>query len=168
MFDISFFKNTYSLKREITANKFTTEDSEKIFSEFELQRYPKPYLFSIETTNNCNMTCVMCPRTTEMDRKIENMENQVFSRVAEQISPHKEESFEEWGSFVVNELGIEPDEKGENPFYFFISSRAVTMHGFGEPLFDKHLAERVRTLSEKGIPTYFSGNPSNIDIRAEI
>ena len=164
MFDISFFKNTYGLKQEITAHKFKPEDREKIFSRFELQRNPKPYLFSIETTNNCNMTCVMCPRTTEMDRKIENMDSQIFSRVAEQISPHKKKNFNEWESFVVNQLGIEQDRKGENPFYFFISSSAVTMHGFGDPLFDLSLKERVQLLTDKNIPTYFSCNPSNIHL----
>ncbi len=164
MFDIAFFKNTYGIKREIVANRYVLENAGEIFSALEQHRSPKPHLFSIETTNNCNMTCVMCPRTTEMTRKIENMRPEIFERVAEQITPHAPGLFKEWTGFVENELGIHQRNAGENSFYFFISSQAVTMHGFGEPLFDPLLNERVAILTDKSIPSYFSCNPSNINI----
>ena len=164
MFDIAFFKNTQGLKREIVGGGYGLKDVETIYSDLEMQRNRKPYLFSIETTNNCNMTCVMCPRTTKMTRKIENMKPEVFKRVAEQITPHSLEFYEKWTGFVEQDLNIYQSDRGENPFYFFISSQAVTMHGFGEPLFDTLLLERVEMLTEKNIPSYFSCNPSNINI----
>lgn len=164
MFDIKFFQNTYALKKEIVSGIWKAGDSEQIYEKLECHRDPNPHLFSIETTNNCNMTCVMCPRTTEMTRKIETMKPEIFDRVVEQISPHTNDSFDAWRAFIEREFGITKNEKGENPFYFLISSRAVTLHGFGEPLFDPLLRERVQKLADKLIPTYFSCNPSNINI----
>ena len=38
------------------------------------------------------------------------------------------------------------------------------IHGFGAPLLDKYLAQRIKMLTEKGIPSYFSCNPANINI----
>lgn len=163
MFDIDFFKSTFDLKKEIITHKWKTDNYLELFSRYEQHRNIKPYLFSIETTNNCNMTCVMCPRTTEMNRKIENMDLEIFKRIAEQISPQNETVFNDWVHFIEKEYDIRQEESGENAFYFFISSKAVTMHGFGEPLFDPLLRERIEILSKKDIPTYFSCNPSNID-----
>lgn len=156
MFDIRFIQDTYSLKKEILAHRYKSTDSERLFSLFEEHRCPKPYLFSIETTNVCNMTCVMCPRTTEMDRKIENMDVNTFNIVAEQIFPHESETLADWIKFVEKEIGIRHDDKGENHFYFFISSQAVTIHGFGEPVLDPYIKQRIEALSTKKIPSHFS------------
>jgi radical SAM protein with 4Fe4S-binding SPASM domain len=165
MFDIGFFMETFDLKEKIIGRQFNASDCEKIFPLFEQKRNVIPYLFSIETTNACNMACVMCPRTEKMTRKIENMKKKDFEEVAEQVSPHRREMFEKWSDFVKQTLKINPREEGENPFYFYVSSRSVTMHGFGEPLLDPQLTDRIRILSKKWIPTYFSCNPSNIKLK---
>ncbi len=165
MFDIKFFQNTFHLKKKITAHQWSAKNYSELFLKFEQERNLKPYLFNIETTNKCNMTCVMCPRTTEMSRKIEDMNKKVFNRVAEQIFPHKKTEFDKWVHFVRKEIGMDVKDRGENPFYFFISSKAVTMHGFGEPLFDPLLKERIENFSAKGMLTYFSCNPSNINLK---
>jgi radical SAM protein with 4Fe4S-binding SPASM domain len=165
MFDINFFKNTFQLKKEIIAHQWGIKDCSELLLKFEQRFSLKPYLFSIETTNKCNMTCVMCPRTTQMTRKIEDMNREVFKRVAEQISPHKKNEFDNWVNFIGKEISIHAEEHGENPFYFFISSQAITMHGFGEPLFDLFLKERIEILTANDLPTYFSCNPSNINLQ---
>ncbi len=165
MFDVKFFQNTFHLKKEVTAHQWSAKKCSELFLRFEQERSLKPYLFNIETTNKCNMTCVMCPRTTEMNRKIEDMNEKVFNKVAEQISPHNKTTFNNWVHFVEKELNIRQEDRGENPFYFFISSQAITMHGFGEPLLDPLLKERIEFLSAKGISTYFSCNPSNINLK---
>ncbi len=164
MFDISFFQEAYNLKKDIISNKLNASDCDIIFSSFEQHRSKKPFLFSIETTNICNMTCLMCPRTTEMNRKIQNMDMAVFKRVAEQIFSHDQILFNKWVNFIENQLDIREGDEGENPFYFLISSMAVTMHGFGEPLLDSDLKERIETLTKHGIQTYFSCNPANVNI----
>jgi radical SAM protein with 4Fe4S-binding SPASM domain len=165
MFDINFIKNTFCLKEEIIEHKWSSEDCEELYSLFEQNRNIRPCLFSVETTNACNMTCEMCPRTTEMDRKIENMDKSIFKRISEQIFPHDRETYNSWIGFVENELGVHQEEISENHFYFFVSSRVITMHGFGEPVLDPYIQERVEIFSQKGIPTYFSCNPANIDLK---
>jgi len=164
MFDIRFFQNTFDLKKEIVGGKHGPEGASAIFSQFEKQRNKSPFLFNIETTNNCNMRCVMCPRTTEMTRRVQNMEAGIFEKVARQIRPHTEADFKRWVDFVKSEYGLDENDKNENSFYFFVSSRAVTMHGYGEPLLDPKIAERVKAFSGKNIPSYFSCNPSNIKV----
>ena len=37
-----------------------------------------------------------------------------------------------------------------------------------DPLLDKKLGKRIRQLNERGIPTYFSCNPSNINVEATL
>ncbi len=111
------------------------------------------------------MTCVMCPRTTEMHRKIEHMSMSVFKKVSDEISHHNTNTFNDWVCFIEKELGVYKNEKGEIPFYYYISSQAVTMHGFGEPLLDPFLKDRVEILANRGIPTYLSCNPSNINTK---
>lgn len=37
-----------------------------------------PVVYNIETTNRCNMRCKMCPRTTMMTRKIEDIDRETF------------------------------------------------------------------------------------------
>jgi radical SAM protein with 4Fe4S-binding SPASM domain len=38
------------------------------------------------------------------------------------------------------------------------------MHGYGDPLLDRLMPERIKILSKKRIPSYFSCNPANISI----
>ena len=40
----------------------------------------------------------------------------------------------------------------------------MVLHGYGEPLLDQNLPGYVEYLAAKGIPTYFSCNPANIDV----
>ena len=49
---------------ELSLNEIKT-----IEQELDILRDKKPTIFNIETTNYCNMTCVMCPRTIYMTRK---------------------------------------------------------------------------------------------------
>ena len=52
----------------------------------------------------------------------------------------------------------------ENHFFLYIVPKVVVLHGYGDPLLDKHMPERIRILNQKGIPSYFSCNPANINI----
>jgi hypothetical protein len=47
-------------------------------AEFENLRNKTPVVYNIETTNACNMTCKMCPRTTMMTRPIETIDRETF------------------------------------------------------------------------------------------
>ena len=68
MYDINFFKNTKDIKQSIVNKKYTQNDVNDIYTRLEAIRSKKANVFNIETTNNCNMRCIMCPRTTAMTR----------------------------------------------------------------------------------------------------
>ena len=70
MFDIKFYKDTYSIKEKITHGKISAEEFHIIEKELETFRDKSPTIFNIETTNYCNMKCVFCARTIYMTEKI--------------------------------------------------------------------------------------------------
>ena len=69
MFDINFFQKVTPFKQKIIEGDFLRSDAEEIEKELETFRTKKPQVFNIETTNYCNMKCIMCPRTDLMTRK---------------------------------------------------------------------------------------------------
>ena len=155
MFDIHFFRSCMDLKKKIVDGTVNLT-AEEIYAEIEKLRSKKPHVFNIETTNNCNMTCKMCPRTTLMTRPIKTMSMELFTKIVKQLVPHRQEELNEFWDFVVKEYGIKPEHRDENSFYFYRISNHVILHGYGEPLVDPMIVERVQTCSDHGIPTYLS------------
>lgn len=139
-------------------------DKKYVVDKFEQFRSKDPVIYNIETTNVCNMRCVMCARTTKMTRQMNTLDMDIYKRVVEQIKPFPQDLWAKWKKFVVDYYGIRPDEMGENHFFLYVIAKSIVMHGFGEPLLDPKIAERIRFLSEKNIPSYFSCNPANIHI----
>ena len=163
MFDTNFFINTYEIKKEIITNKYSHNDSEYIFDIFEKHRSKTPFIFNIETTNVCNMKCIFCQRPKDLQRKVEHMSMDTFKKIVNQMHPQNKNELEIWNNFV-NKKIRNNNNPSENNFYYDIVSKCVTLHGFGEPLLDPFLPERIMLLSKKNIPTYFSCNPCNIKI----
>jgi radical SAM protein with 4Fe4S-binding SPASM domain len=139
-------------------------DREFVFDQFEQFRSTEPVLYNFETTNACNMKCKMCPRTTMMTRRIETIDNEVFRRVIDQLKPFPEEDWQKWQDFVEKAYGIPREEQSENHFLRHILPKVIVLHGYGEPILDKYIAERVKTVSERKLHSYFSCNPANIDV----
>ena len=166
MIDIHTYMNLHNLKKEILNGK--VYEPEELYAKFEEKRSKEPVVFNIETTNACNMTCIFCPRTTLMTRKIEHLEEDVCDKIIEQMRPWTEEEWAKWEEFVFTEYGIKNTEMNQNHFFFYIIPRVVVLHGFGDPLLDKKLARRVKLLTDKGIDTYFSCNPSNINVKKNL
>lgn len=164
MFDIKFFQNTKELKKDIINYKFKETDTPYIFNTLEELRNKKINLFNFETSNNCNMKCVMCPRTSEMTRKITTLNDEDFEKVIRQITPHKKEDLDKFLDFINEEYGINESTRSENAFYFYVSSNCLTLHGYGEPLIDPNIEKRIKLCTEKNIPTYFSCVPANINV----
>lgn len=162
MFDINFFKNTLGIKDKIVNGEMSNLSSEDIFLELESFRSKEPVLFNFETTNNCNMRCIMCPRTTLMDRRITYISDDNFDMVLDQIKPHKKEALSEFWDLIRDEYEIDEEERSENSFYFYVVSRCVILHGFGEPIIDPSIVKRVQSCTDRDIPTYFSCVPANI------
>ncbi len=162
MFDIEFYMKVYELKKRImTGEKFPRE---YLLEKLESFRSPQPVVYNIETTNACNMRCEMCPRTTIMTRPIETMSADLFKRVIDQLSPFTPEQLKRWEEFAVKNYGIGKDEMHENHYFLYVIPRVIVLHGYGDPLLDKNMPQYVKWMTEKGLDSYFSCNPANINM----
>jgi radical SAM protein with 4Fe4S-binding SPASM domain len=163
MFDIDFFMKINEIRKQI----YNGEHFEKkyLLNKFEGDRSKKPIIYNIETTNACNMKCKMCPRTTMMTRKVETMNRETFINLVDQIEPFSKSKWSKWEKFIESEYGIKSGDISENHFFTYIIPKVLQLHGYGDPLLDKNMPEYIRILSERNIPSYFSCNPANIDIK---
>jgi len=166
MIDIKFFMKAHELKQRVMNHE--PFDKTFVFDELEKYRSHEPVVYNIETTNACNMRCEMCPRTTMMTRKIETLDQETFEKVIDQMTPFSSEEWKEWEIFVQEQYNIGPDEMSENHFFLYVIPKIVQLHGYGDPLLDKRMADRVRALNRKGFFTYFSCNPANINIKKNL
>lgn len=166
MFDIGFYMRVGELKRRLTAGRVL--DRDRVFDLVEGCRSRTPVIYNIETTNACNMRCEMCPRTTLMTRKVAHLGLEVYKRIVGQLEPHAPGLWGRWERFVERYYGIAKGGMGENHFFLHIIPRVLVLHGYGDPLLDRDMPERVRLLARKGIPSYFSCNPANIDVERSL
>ncbi len=162
MFDIEFYQKIFDLKQKLMTEQVC--DYEYVWQKFEKCRSKNPVVYNIETTNACNMTCKMCPRTTMMIRPIESLDMDTFTRLVEQIEPFSDRQWCRWMNFVEQNYKIARDDVSENHFFLYVIPKVIVLHGYGDPLLDRRMPERIRLLREKNIPSYFSCNPANIDI----
>lgn len=162
MFDIHFYMKVNELKKRLMGGEKLPRS--QVVEEFEKCRSKTPVIYNIETTNACNMRCRMCPRTTMMTRAIETMDMDSFRRIADQLRPYSAEELRTWETFVEKNYGIARNDMRENHFFLYIIPKVLVLHGYGDPLLDRHMPERVAYLAEKKIPSYFSCNPANINI----
>ncbi len=162
MYDVEFYMKSHDLLKSAQAGE--QHDSDEMRDALEAMRNPEPVVYNIETTNACNMKCEMCPRTTMMTRKIETIEPEVFARIVAQLKPFPEETWRRWDTFVAETYGIQPDDMSENHFFLHVIPRVIQLHGYGDPLLDKNMAHYVKMLSDAGLESYFSCNPSNINM----
>jgi len=138
------------------------------YETLEAMRNREPVVYNIETTNACNMRCVMCPRTTMMTRPVETMDPALFRDIVGQIEPHKPELWAYWRHFVSGRYGIAETDMSENHFFLYVIPKVVQLHGYGDPLLDRNMASYVRLLTDKGLQSYFSCNPANISVARTI
>jgi len=92
------------------------------------------------------------------------MEMGTFENIVRGIVPHSEKRLRVFWKFIQDEYGIYPEQKSENAFYFYTIARSLILHGYGEPLLDPHIVDRIRLCSQCGVPTYFSCVPANIHV----
>lgn len=166
MIDINFYRKAYKLKKQLMQEQIS--DRNYVWEKMEEFRSKEPVIYNTETTNACNMRCEMCPRTTRMTRPIENLDMETYQKVVEQIKPFSDEEWKNWESFVEKDYGILKNDMSENHFFLYIIPKVIVLHGYGAPLLDKDMPERVKLLTEKKIPSYFSCNPANINIEKTI
>jgi len=163
MIDIKFYQHFHDLKQSLMRGG--CYDRQDLFDFLNKCKQEEPVIYNIETTNLCNMRCQMCPRTTLMTRSNQELPMDVFDEVIEQIRPWAFDEWEIWQDFVELHYLVDRDGMSENHFFLYVIPRVIQLHGYGSPLLDKHIVERVEKLTRRGIPSYFSCNPSNIGIR---
>jgi MoaA/NifB/PqqE/SkfB family radical SAM enzyme len=166
MFDIDFYMKVYDLKKRIMFGERFPKTF--LLDKLESFRSPTPVVYNIETTNACNMRCEMCPRTTMMTRPIETMKPDLFKKIIEQLSPFKTEKLNTWEKFVETTYGIRKNDMSENHFFLYIIPRVIVLHGYGDPLLDKNMPLYVKWMTERGLESYFSCNPANINMERTI
>lgn len=162
MLDINFYMAFHELTQKLDKEKIYTAD--EMYNELEKIRSKNPVIYNIETTNRCNMRCKMCPRTTMMTRKNEDINFETFFNVVKQIRPHTPEEWAKWKKFCEKTYGIYENEMSENHFFLYIIPKVIQLHGYGDPLLDTHMAEYVKALHDNGFYSYFSCNPANINL----
>ena len=168
MYDITFFRETTPIKNDLVAGRYGQADAAALVETLEAKRARSPFVFNVETTNYCNMTCVMCPRTTLMTRKNIFIDDAVFETVLDQVRTHSQAEIEDFWKFIETTYHVSFQQPDENAFYFYVVSRCLILHGYGEPLLDKKIIQRVESCTKRGIPTYFSCVPANLTVeRAE-
>ena len=158
MYDIDFVRRSAALKRAVVSRTFEGD----ALAELEELRSRKPHVFQAETTNVCNMKCVMCPRTELMTRRLGYMSVSEFEQMVAQIEPHDTGKWKEWSAYAEREFMSQTLAHDEDHFYFMICAQTLILHGFGEPILDKQLAAKIAIAHKRGLPTYFSMNPVNI------
>jgi radical SAM protein with 4Fe4S-binding SPASM domain len=156
----------YDLKKRLMGG----EKMERAFLVDKLESYRshEPVVYNIETTNACNMRCEMCPRTTIMTRPIETMKPEMFKRVIDQLKPFTSEQLSRWEEFVVKNYGIKKNDMSENHYFLYVIPRVIVLHGYGDPLLDKCMPQYVKWMTERGLESYFSCNPANINMERTI
>jgi len=162
MFDINFYMKAYDIQRKINSGVQFQKD--ELFTQFEGFRSKEPIVYNIETTNACNMRCEMCPRTTMMTRPVKTMKKDTFVKIIEQLKPFSAHAWKKWEQFCQFAYGVSRQDMNENHFFLYIIPKVIQLHGYGDPLLDKNMAEYVKILHERGFFSYFSCNPANIDI----
>jgi radical SAM protein with 4Fe4S-binding SPASM domain len=162
MFDIEFYMKVFDLKyRVMGGEKFSREYLLEKLEEF---RSPQPVVYNIETTNACNMRCEMCPRTTMMTRPIETMKPELFTRVIDQLRPWTDAEWSKWQDFVEEKYHVDRDDVSENHFFLHVIPQVIVLHGYGDPLLDKSIPDYVAQMTQRGLKSYFSCNPANINM----
>ena len=152
------------IQRKINAGEQFSKD--ELFTRFEEFRNKVPVVYNIETTNACNMRCEMCPRTTMMTRPVKTMKKDTFVKIIDQLKPFSVQEWKKWEQFCESVYSISQKDISENHFFLYIIPKVIQLHGYGDPLLDKNMAEYVKLLHERGFLSYFSCNPANININS--
>jgi len=162
MIDIEFYMKVGDLKKRLSAGEqFSRSELEGLLESY---RDPNPVVYNIETTNACNMRCEMCPRTTMMTRPVETMAPELFKCVIDQLRPFSHEQLNRWEDFAESYYGVSRNDMSENHFFLYIIPRVIVLHGYGDPLLDRHIPQYVKWMTERGLESYFSCNPANINM----
>lgn len=123
-------------------------NADEILHIVEGNRSDLPHVDQLETTNNCNMRCVMCPRTESMTRGVvSSMSDYVFQAVIDELADVEREK--KLRDISVKQFQSDPPASllWDGSIHDIFDLR---LHHFGAPLLDPKIIERVAYIKEKG------------------
>jgi len=100
-----------------------------------------------------------------MTRQVQSLSYDLFSKIVDQLKPFSSQDWNRWVDFVESVYKIVPNDMSENHFFLYIIPKVIQLHGYGDPLLDVNMSDYVRLLKNRGFSSYFSCNPSNIDMK---
>ena len=163
MIDIHFYQAMADIKKRMMSGEKLNRDY--VWDFMEEHRNKIPVVYNIESTNACNATCPFCPRTTMMTRAIKTMNPDIFEKVIDQLRPWTDDEWAAWKMFAEDYYGIPFDHSPhENHFFLYVIPKVIVLHGYGDPLLDPHIPDYVGMMTKRGLLSYFSCNPGNIQM----
>ena len=122
-------------------------NADEVLQIVESNRSDLPHIDQLETTNNCNMRCKMCPRTEHMSRAIiGSMSDSIFTSVVDQLAEIEQEKCAR--GITVQQFREDPPESllwdGSEHDIF-----DLRLHHFGAPFLDPKIVERVAYIQDK-------------------
>jgi radical SAM protein with 4Fe4S-binding SPASM domain len=103
-----------------------------------------------------------------MTRPIETISKDTFKKVIDQLRPWSASEWDAWEKFVTKNYKIDKDDVSENHFFLYVIPKVIVLHGYGDPLLDKNIPDYVKMMTDKGLLSYFSCNPANINLERTI
>ena len=102
-------------------NKYCRELAKRIYVEelSECRYFPK--YFTIETCNNCNARCIMCPKGLKGTTSVQLMDDFLFDKIVDEIK--------EYNNWI----------------------EMICLNSDGEPLLDRNIAKKIKKLKREGI-----------------
>lgn len=99
--------------------------AERIFLENLDDAYIFPKYITIETCNNCNARCIMCPKGMKGTTQLELMSDELFDKIVLEL--------QEYTNWI----------------------EAISLNSDGEPLIDKKIGNRIKQLKDIGVKKVF-------------
>jgi len=96
------------------------------------------------------------------------MKPELFHRVIDQLKPFTAEQWTRWEKFALEKYGYPKDDMSENHYFLYVIPKVIVLHGYGDPLLDKNIPNYVASMSQRGLQSYFSCNPANINMERTI
>lgn len=163
MIDYMFYRNMGEENiRKMYDGSVSCDD---LFEMVKAHRSNLPYIDQLETTNACNLKCVMCPRgmINHMTRPIQPMEQALFRNIIDQISEAEDEK-------AARGIGMRDFLKSPPPSLVWPGSEydvgALRLHHFGSPMLDPAMLERVEYIkTHTRLPIQFSETIINLKLQ---
>jgi radical SAM protein with 4Fe4S-binding SPASM domain len=144
MIDYEFYRKVNEERLQLLHSKKLTPS--ECFELIEQSRSDLPYIDQIETTNNCNLRCRMCPRTKSMSREIiKAMPMGLFVKIIDELERIEKEKLKR--GISISDFFSNPPPSLVWPGSEF-DVLDLRLHHFGAPLLDPLIIERVQYINE--------------------